>query len=305
MPKIDICICTYQRPKLLTACLQSLESIVVPSGTEVTVTVIDNDQTGSAEVTVTGLVETFPFNLYYHCEGKRGIPCARNRAIEETHRLGSDYLVFIDDDEWVEPGWLDKLYIYCQNQGGNIVVSGGVISDFPDETPDHISLVLSRKQKPTGTLLGSCSTNNVLFPVYLTKDLGLRFDESNPLAGGTDTKFFCEAVTAGTIIRKCAEALVHESVPENRANLTWLTKRNFREGITGAWRSKQKGFSTFSIVTVSGRKFLRDLLLASIMFLIGNKQKRNKRWLKVCYSFGVLSGVSGLKVDSYKSVDGE
>jgi len=305
MPTINICICTYQRPKLLTACLQSLESVVVPSGTEVTVTVIDNDQTRSAEVLVTGLTDTFPFKIYYHCENKRGIPCARNRAIEETHHLGSDYLIFIDDDEWVEPLWLDKLYTYCQNQGGNIVVSGGVISEFPDKIPDDISHFLSRKQKPTGTLLGSCATNNVLVPISLTKDLGLRFDESNPLAGGTDTIFFHEAVKTGVVIKKCAEALVHEAVPENRANLRWLSKRKFRGGITVAWREKGNGHSTFSIVTLTGRKLLRDLFLASIMFLIGKKHERNKRWLKVCYRLGVLSGIFGLRIDSYKSVDGQ
>ena len=305
MTKINLCICTYKRPGLLTDCLQSIGDIIIPSGTEVTVTVIDNDQTCSAEAFVSRLAKTFPFPLYYHCESRRGIPCARNRAVEETHRLGSDYLVFIDDDEWVEPLWLDLLYCYCQKQGGNIVVSGAVISDFPDGTPDHISYFLSRKQKATGTLLGSCATNNVLVPIYLTKDLGLRFDETNPLAGGTDTIFFCEAVNIGVIIKKCAEALVHESVPKNRATLRWLSKRKFRGGITVAWREKKNGHSTFSIVALTGRKLLRDLFLASIMFLIGKKLKRNKRWLKVCYRLGVLSGVLGLKVDSYKNIDGQ
>jgi len=305
MPKINICICTYQRPKLLTDCLQSLASIVVPSETEVTVTVIDNDQTGSAKPTVTGLAETFPFNIYYHCESKRGIPCARNRAVDETHRLGSDYLIFIDDDEWVEPLWLDRLYTYCQNQGGNIVVSGGVIYELPDETPEDIRPLFSQKQQPTGTLLESCATNNVLVPIFITKTLSLRFEESNPLAGGTDTIFFHEAVKAGVVIKKCAEALVHEAVPENRATLKWLSKRKFRGGVTLAWRERQKGRSTFSIVTFTGRKLLVNLFLTSVMFLIGNKYKQKKRWLRACRLLGILSGVFGLRVDSYKSVDGE
>ncbi|RLB70049.1 MAG: hypothetical protein DRH07_09400 [Deltaproteobacteria bacterium] len=305
MPKINICICTYQRPKLLTDCLQSLASIVVPSETEVTVTVIDNDQTGSAEATVTGLTETFPFNIYYHCEDKRGIPCARNRAVEETHRLGSDYLVFIDDDEWVEPLWLDKLYAYCQNQGGDIVVSGDVIPELPDKTPEYMRPFFNQKQHPTGTLLGFCATNNVLSPIYLTKDLGLRFDESHPLAGGSDRRFFYEAVKAGVKIKKCAEALVHESVPENRATLRWLSKRKFKGGTTIGWEEKQNGRSTLGIIYSAGRKLIIELFLAGIMFLVGNKYKQNKRWLKACRHLGVLSGAFGLRVDSYKSVDGQ
>ncbi len=304
MTKINLCICTYKRPGLLTDCLQSIGDIIIPSGTEVTVTVIDNDQARSAEALVIELTRTFLFKLYYHCESRRGIPYARNRAVEETHHLGSDYLVFIDDDEWVEPLWLDLLYCYCQKQGGNIVVSGAVISDFPDGTPDHISYFLSRKQKATGTLLGSCATNNVLVPIYLTKDLGLRFDETNPLAGGTDTIFFCEAVNIGVIIKKCAEALVHESVPKNRATLRWLSKRKVRGGITTAWREKQKGRSDLSIIISSCLNIVNNLFSAIAMLLRGKRRKRNRRWLRICGSFGVISGVLGLKVDSYKNIDG-
>ena len=305
MPTINICICTYQRPKLLTACLQSLKAITIPSGTEVTVMVIDNDQTGSAEAIVNGLIGTFPFDIYYHCEDKRGIPYARNRAVEETHRLGSDYLVFIDDDEWVEPIWLDELYTYCQSQGGNIVVSGGVISELPKGTPEYFYQLFNRVQKPTGTLLNSCATNNVLIPIYLTKNLGLRFDESQPLAGGTDIIFFCEAVKAGVIIKRCAEALVHESVPDNRATLKWLSKRKFRGGFTKTWRRQQSGRSSLSIIYSAGRKLIIELFLVGITFLSGNTKKKNKYWLKACKHLGMLSGIFGLRVDSYKCVDGQ
>ena len=305
MSKINICICTYKRPKLLTNCLESLATIVVPSGTEVTVTVIDNDQTRSAELTVTKFIETFPFNIYYHCESKRGIPCARNRAVVETHQLGSDYLVFIDDDEWVEPLWLDILYTYCKNQGGDVVVSGSVISELPDGTPEHIRRFFNRKQKSTGTLLGQCATNNVLIPIHVTKSLGLRFDELNPLAGGEDIRFFYKAVQAGVAIKKCREALVHESIPENRTTLRWLSSRKFSGGITIAWREKQQGYSNFSIVTSSIFKLAIDLFTAGIMLLLGKKHKRSRHWLRACRSLGILSGVFGLKVDSYKNIDGQ
>ena len=305
MSKINICICTYKRPKLLTNCLKSLADILVPSGTEVTVTVIDNDQTRSAEATVTEFIETFPFNIYYHCESKRGIPCARNRAVEETHHLGSDYLVFIDDDEWVEPLWLDILYAYCQNQGGNVVVSGDVISELPEETPEYIGDFFHKRQWITGTQLDRCATNNVLIPIFVTKKLGLRFDESNPLAGGEDIRFFCEATKLGVVIMKCAEALVHESVPESRVTLRWLSKRRFTEGIILAWRKRQKGCSRLSIVTFSSLRLIIALFAVCKKSLTGNKLKRNKRWLKACSSLGALYGVFGLSVDSYKNVDGQ
>ena len=49
MSKINICICTYKRPKLLANCLQSLAGIVISSGTKVTMI-----RSRSAETFVTG-----------------------------------------------------------------------------------------------------------------------------------------------------------------------------------------------------------------------------------------------------------
>ena len=305
MIRINICICTYKREKLLLSCLESLVAVLIPADTEIAVTIIDNDRTRSAEKVVNTFSIKAPFHVYYHCENKRGIPCARNRAIEETHSLGSDYFIFIDDDEWAQPDWLEQLHTYCQNQGGDVIVSGSVISELPQEIPEHIIGLFNKKRQVTGTQLTSCATNNVLIPVAVTKVSGLRFDEKNSLAGGTDTIFFYMAVKAGAVILKCAEALVHETIPPNRATLKWLSKRKFRAGITVAWRKMQDGRSRLSIVFSSIFTIILELLRCSLMVLIDNRLKRNKSWLKVCRSLGIMSGVLGITVASYREVDGQ
>jgi len=284
--------------------LESLRDIVVPSNIDVTVTVIDNDKKQSAKTIVDELRESFSFNTYYYCETKRGIPCARNRAIDATLSLKSDYLIFIDDDEWVEPLWLSHLYTYCKEQGGEIIVSGSVISELPDKTPEHIRCLFNKKQRGTGARLDSCATNNVLVPIHVIGTLGLRFDEINPFSGGEDTRFFYEAAKAGVVIKKCAEALVHETVPVNRTTLTCLSKRKFAAGTTVAWRKIQGGRTRLSIILSSVSVMIFALLTSFFMILIGNKSSRNKSWLKVCRSFGVLSGVFGVSIDSYRKVDG-
>ena len=305
MIRINICICTYNREKLLLTCLESLAKVLIPPDTEITVTVIDNARARTAEKVVNTFIKKAPFQVYYHCENKRGIPCARNRAIEETHSLGSDYFVFIDDDEWAQPDWLEKLYTYCQSQGGDVIVSGSVISELPQETPEHILGLFNKKRQVTGTRLTSCATNNVLIPVGVTKVSGLRFDEKDSLAGGTDTIFFYMAVKAGAVIFKCAEALVHETIPPNRVTLKWLSKRKFRAGITVAWRKIQDGRSRLSIVFSSVFTIILELLRCSFMVIIGNRLKRNKSWLKVCRSLGIMSGILGITVASYREVDGQ
>jgi len=301
--KVNICLCTYKREEMLAACLQSLAEIHLPVDTEVSLTIIDNDSNRTAEIVAKKYRKIIPFPVYCHCENKRGIPCARNRAIEETRRLESDYLVFIDDDEKVEPAWLEKIYTYCQQQGGNVIVSGGVVSELPEETPDHIAGLFNKKQRLTGAQLSSCATDNVLLPVDITDNL--RFDETNPLAGGTDTIFFYQATKAGATILKCAEARVHEMVPANRTTLKWLSRRKFRAGITVAWRKQQEGRQKLSIIISSIGKICLDSIVCSIMMCTGKKVKRNLFWLKVCRSCGILSGVMGRAVDSYRNVDGQ
>lgn len=302
MSSVNVCVCTCQREKLLARCLESIARIELPQDVRVTITVIDNDAGRSAEALVKAFAGRFPVPLFYHCEPRRGIPCARNRAIEETHRLGSDYLVFIDDDEWVEAGWLKALYGYASGQGGKVVVSGDVIPDLPADLPPDIRSLFKRKEYRTGQILQTCATNNVIIPVYVTRDLGLRFDETHPLAGGTDTLFFVEACARGVRILKCVEALVHESIPLSRANLRWLARRKYRAGITEAWRKRKKGRSFLRVVIWAGVQTILETVITAVLTFLGRKIARNKCWLRASKSAGVFMGALGASVDSYKHI---
>lgn len=304
MPSINICICTFQRVALLTQCLRSISGIRIPENTEICVSVIDNDLSGSAKSTVEHSFPDFPFPLRYVAEPKRGIPCARNRAIHETLSLGSDYLIFIDDDEWVEFDWLVSLLEYSESLGGEAVVHGQVTPELPDGLPPDITGLFGKKVRPTGQRLGSCATDNVLIPAAVFGELGLRFDETYPLAGGTDTKYFVEAVSRGVEIYQCAEAVVHEIIPASRTSLRWLAKRKYRAGITDVWRKQKNGRSKPTILIGALFKVLVACLKLGGYSVLGSKLKRNQAWLKLGKSAGQVAGVLGQNVDSYKVVDG-
>ncbi len=305
MHKINICVCTYKRPQLLNKCLSSLSEINLPENADVFVTIIDNDLEESARPIVENKSPSFPVQLNYKHEKQRGIPFARNRAIFETERLGGDYLVFIDDDEWAESEWLVKLYDYCRQYGGEIVVSGVVVSDIPEKTPTHISGLFNKKQRSTGTNLTSCATNNVLVPMILIRKFDLKFDESNPLAGGTDTIFFVQACSRGVVIKKMAEAIVHETIPENRLSIRWMAKRKYRAGITASWRKQQARRSRIGIVGSCLVQMIFDGFKFICFSLLGKKTKRNSYCLRFCKSAGIISGVVGRRVASYKMIDGK
>lgn len=304
MPSIYICICTCLRGELLKVCLDSVAQVRV-EGADLSVLVVDNDPDASAQPLIEQMQSDFPLPLFYANEPKRGIPCARNRVIDEVQSRQGDFLVFIDDDEWVEPGWLQALWDLSAEHQHQVIVSGGVIAELPDETPQDIAALFNTKlpKQKRGQSLETCATNNVIVPMALIADLGLRFDESNPLAGGTDTIFFKQATNQGATILKCPEALVHELIPESRTQIRWLAKRKFRAGETEAWRKQQNGRSKTGIVASASAQVLIGSVKTLVQGAVGQKISRNKSWLKVCRSAGVVKGVFAGPTDSYQNID--
>src|SRR5690606_28034812 len=276
----------------------------VPAGITVRVSVIDNAADESARAVVDAYRCTGKFSADYVVEPRRGIPCARNRALDHAQRMEAAYLAFIDDDEWVTPEWLSELLNCSRQMGTDSVISGAVKSVVPDGVSQHISYFFTReKGGRTGDRLEACATNNVLIPMAVVVRYGLRFDESNPLAGGTDTIFFVNAVRHGVAIYKCKKALVYEHVPLSRANLRWLAKRKYRAGITDAGRKIQKGrkpIAIFFSATVS-------IVLQSLLCLTGlallQRRRANRAWLKVSKSAGTIMGLLGREVESYREID--
>ncbi len=286
---------------MLRRALSSLAAVELPESVEVSVTVVDNDPAGSARPVVQGVEPTFPLPLTYAVESRRGIPFARNRCLDEAQGKGADYLIFIDDDEWVAGDWLQKLYGFAHDAGDRAVVCGSVISLMPASAPDYFSMFFSRKRRRTGERLPYCATNNVLIPMAEVRRLGLRFDENRPFAGGEDVLFFTEANLHGVAIFHCAEAVVYEDVPECRATIRWLSRRKYSVGITLA-RQKMRAGRSRGMVLASA---LVQLLTASLVCLLGiafNRQ-RSRAWLRACRSAGMACGALGLESQFYRSAN--
>lgn len=272
-----------------------------PDGIRLLISIIDNDSDASAKPVFDKWGQHFGDALVYRLERKRGIPCARNNAIDVAHEYGADYLVFIDDDEWVEPGWLCELYQYALQLGGRAVIHGAVIPELPPQAPGYMADIFVEKGRPTGTSLAACATNNVLVPIYLTKELGLRFDESRPLAGGTDTLFFLAAVAKGVSIYECAEARVHEAIPPVRLTSRWLAKRKYRAGITLSERKRMAGRNAAGLLISSLFQVILYGVLALLAMVLFQRRIYFKVLMKASRSFGVLAGLFGARVDSYRT----
>lgn len=236
MPRVLISVATFKRPHLLQELLESIESTNPPG--QVRICIVDNDPAGSAET----VARATSLAMTYLCEPRPGIAAARNRGLSAIEP-DDDFVVFVDDDERVEKGWLQAL-LDAQAMYAADVVSGPVISVFDKSAPRWIEAggFIQRPRFSTGSPSLSPATNNTLLSLAHWRAAGSpTFDEGFSMTGGSDTEFFRRLRDGGARMVWSDEAVVHEDVPSSRANFRWIWRRGIREGnVTGRLHLRRK-----------------------------------------------------------------
>ncbi|MDQ1733123.1 MAG: succinoglycan biosynthesis protein ExoM [Pseudonocardiales bacterium] len=233
--KVVIAIVTFRRNDDLGAVLPQVLAQVAgqrtggPTGfdsTEFSVLVVDNDPDGGARQVVEALAED---RVRYVVEPTAGIAAARNRALREA--ADADVLIFIDDDERPQPGWLSGLLATYASTGAD-AVAGAVVSAFSGPLDAWISAgnFFNRRRLVTGTAIDVAATNNLLLDLHTVRRLGLSFDERFGQSGGSDTLFTRALVASGARMVWCDDAVVLDNVPVERMTRRWVVLRALRSG---------------------------------------------------------------------------
>ncbi len=107
LPSVTIIILNWKKPQYTLACLRSLEAVTYPN---FDVIVLDN---GSADNSVELLQNALP-NLKYRAElidNKRNLGFAdgNNVGIRRAIEQGRDYVLLLNDDTEVDPGFIEPL----------------------------------------------------------------------------------------------------------------------------------------------------------------------------------------------------
>lgn len=121
-PTISILIPTYQRPELLTVCLQSIAS--QKNTEEVEVVVVDNDPKQSAKSSVLNAKKR---TVVYLQESKLGHSFAKNKGLKKA---SGEYSMFLDDDAMVPPGWISRALQMLKTKKPDVI--GGPIKPYFD-----------------------------------------------------------------------------------------------------------------------------------------------------------------------------
>lgn len=124
-PDVSIVIPTYNRSRSLERALRSIGKH--PFGRSFDVTVIDDGSPDNTREMLSGLQGEMPYPLRFHTQSNAGPATARNLGIASTKGL---YVVFLDDDHEVLPGWLDALCEPLSDPGI------GIVNGKNDSVPD-------------------------------------------------------------------------------------------------------------------------------------------------------------------------
>jgi GT2 family glycosyltransferase len=255
---------------MLSELLSRLAKILHPEDARVTFFVVDNDAKQSSREVVAAQHSLFD-SLRYICEPRRGIPVARNRAMDEALSINADVLCFIDDDECPDIDWLVHL-VRCWRETDAGMVGGPVeISDAPKSAGAwqrflnaSLSARMLRKNRRSSIEFGRtgrCTilTNNWLCDLGWQRRAGVRFDEKLLVSGGSDTAFFRDARAAGVKAVWCSQAMVRETMTPDRLSLSYQFARGKAQSITN-FRIKNDALSPLVVANAIGTAVVRFVL---------------------------------------------
>ena len=240
---VAVGVITRKRPRGIARLLESISALHRAQdggGTvRVTLIVVENDISSALSEPLSCKVP-----IHYVLEPRVGIPCARNRVIKEALLLDPrpEWLAFVDDDETVEPNWLQIMAAAAVDTDAD-VLTGPSLPMLPEPVPKWATTSGAYEQPryPTGTSLPHAYTNNVWMRLSCVTNGSIQFDERLLHTGGSDTHFFRKLARNGHRIMWCDEALCREWYPSTRMTRRWILQRAYRIGATNAWIMRDIG----------------------------------------------------------------
>jgi glycosyltransferase involved in cell wall biosynthesis len=135
-PAIDIVICTHNRASNLDAVLANLALQVCNDAVRWRVLVVDNASTdATAQVVAAHRAKEALPELRYVFEPVLGLTTARLRGARETT---APWIAFVDDDNLLDPGWLEAIIGAIGSHGDAGGVGGRVTLDWEAPPPGYL-----------------------------------------------------------------------------------------------------------------------------------------------------------------------
>ena len=301
---ILIAVPTYRRPIQLERLLNAIATLDVSF--DVRVLVADNDAQGREGEAVVSRrrAEGYRFPLEAIVVEGKGLCFVRNALF--AHALETDrftHLAMIDDDEWPDRDWLSAL-VETQIKTGADVIAGPVVSVFDVDPPRWISqcLLFQPESRPEGLCDIVWGSNNVLVSrLRLEKTTSPWFDTTFNTTGGEDSDFFSRLKAEGCRFGWAPRARIWESVPIDRAQISWIMHRARRIGTTDVHIKLKRSRSVAersAIMLKDCASLVVNTLLLPLLLPI--PRQRADAIFHLTKSFGKIYGYYGGMVHEYR-----
>ncbi len=230
---IVVCIPCFRRPQHLRRTLESL--VNQRTDRRFAVVMVENDAAACGSVPVaTEFLRAGRFPGLCVVEPRQGNCHAINAAFETAlanFPAATDFLM-IDDDEVATPDWLERMVQAAERTGAD-VVGAPVLQRFDDALKRGLQrhpafLPTYDRSGPVPIIYGcgNCLIKRRVFERLASPAFDLRFN----FLGGGDVDFFTRCRRGGMKFHWLAEAVIVETVPDNRTRPGWLALRGLRIG---------------------------------------------------------------------------
>jgi len=236
-PLITVAICTRNRSAFLEP---AMRSVLAQIHDDTELLVVDNVSTDGTADLVRQLAATSA-NVRYVYEAKTGLSTARNTAILQARGA---YVIFLDDDATVEPGWLAAYQAFFRSPPSpRIAVAGGAV--YPrDQTPPPRWLSAKENKYDLGSEAfcfprqASPWECNSAYAREIAIEQGLfdaRLGHNGTSVGAHEgADFTLRLQEAGYEIWWLPGAVIQHTIHASRVNLSWYCRSAFAAGAASA-----------------------------------------------------------------------
>jgi glycosyltransferase involved in cell wall biosynthesis len=303
MNNIAICIPTYKRQAMLKQLIVSIGQCDIDKSiiNNINIVVVDNDADKTAEIVIRDLKaeNNEVYGLHYYNYAVKGLANVRNELIVRALQFDPDFLVFIDDDEYVTVNWINELVKTVINNNAD-AARGPVLAKISNPVPKSVAKLLEREKHENNAQILLWTTGNLIVRRTSIEKYNVWFDKRFNSTGSEDTFFGIQMAKKGATIFWAANAVTYEVIPKKRTQLKWFIGRAYRGGGMYMFILKlEKDYLRIANKVLISFLYIFAGTLSTIMVLFPTKYKY---WgvLKVSDGIGALAGLFNIHYREYK-----
>jgi len=291
-PLITVAICTRNRAALLE---KAVRSVLPQMNDDTELLVVDSASTDDTPEIAARLAAANR-RLTVHREERPGISVARNTALGNSH---GQYVLFLDDDETAEPGWLAayQRFLAAPPSEKIAIVGGAVLNKYENPLPKWADASATFDCGDSPKCLpypGSLCGGNAAYRLDAALAVGM-FDTQ--LGRGEDSDLMLRLQDAGHEIWWLPGAAIRHFVPDSRMKFRRVMRGRFNDGRFIAiqrLKSRRGGLDRgfYRMARIVGAPFHALLhLLAALIALPLNYPKAAEHLLQACRICGIAWGM--------------